>query len=249
MTPFEAVYGVPPPYLLSYIPVTTRVEAVDEVLCNREQIFTLLQLNIKQAHQRMKRYADLRRTERNFEIGQQVYLRTQLYRQSTFAYRLFLKLAPHFYDPFLIIRKVGEVAYELALPPEARVHPVFHVSQLKPKLGSASTALPKLSPVDANGVFQPEPWRCWIVALGRRTTVLSSSCWSAGKANLLPTPLGKNFMDLEMPTHTLWARCFERRGYCHSKDDFGKLKWISVKKKIDVEEKWSCMGTLGRNWR
>jgi hypothetical protein len=49
MTPFEAVYGVPPPYLLSYIPITTRVDAVDEVLHNREQILTLLQLNIKQA--------------------------------------------------------------------------------------------------------------------------------------------------------------------------------------------------------
>lgn len=32
MTPFEAVYGVPPPRLLSYIPGTTRVEAMDEVL-------------------------------------------------------------------------------------------------------------------------------------------------------------------------------------------------------------------------
>ena len=34
-TPFEAVYGVPPPTLLSYVPETTKVQAVDELLRNR----------------------------------------------------------------------------------------------------------------------------------------------------------------------------------------------------------------------
>jgi hypothetical protein len=75
MTPYEAVYGVPPPRLLNYVPGTTREEAVDEVLRNREQIIHLLQHNIKQAQQRMKKYADLRRSEREFEVGQDVYLR------------------------------------------------------------------------------------------------------------------------------------------------------------------------------
>jgi hypothetical protein len=56
MRPFMAY---PPPRLLSYIPGTTRVEAVDEMLRNREQILTLLRENIKHAQQRMKRYADL----------------------------------------------------------------------------------------------------------------------------------------------------------------------------------------------
>jgi hypothetical protein len=75
MTPYEAVYGVPPLRLLSYVPGTTRVEVVDEVLRNREQILQLLQHNIKQAQQRMKKYADLKRTERELKVGQRVYLR------------------------------------------------------------------------------------------------------------------------------------------------------------------------------
>jgi hypothetical protein len=156
--------GVPPPRLLSYIPGTTRVEAVDEVLRNREQILNLLQQNIQQAQQRMKKFADLRRTEREFEVGQYVYLRLQPYRQASVAHRRSLKLSPRFYGPFRILRRVGQVAYELDLPPEARIHPVFHVSQLKPKLGSASTALPRLPPVDSHGVLRPEPAEI----LGRR---------------------------------------------------------------------------------
>jgi hypothetical protein len=43
MTPFEVVYGLPPPRSLTYVLGTTCVEAVDEVLRNCEQILTLLQ--------------------------------------------------------------------------------------------------------------------------------------------------------------------------------------------------------------
>jgi hypothetical protein len=105
----------------------------------------------------MKKYADLRRTDREFKLGQMVYLRLQPYRQSSVAYRRALKLLPRFYGPFRVVRKVGKVAYELDLPPDAKIHPVFHVSQLKPKLGSSSSALPKLPPVDSRGILRPEP--------------------------------------------------------------------------------------------
>jgi len=73
------------------------------------------------------------------------------------AHRRSLKLAPLFYDLFSIIRKVSLVAYELDLPWESRVHPVFHMSQLKLKLGSSASAFPKLPLVDSTGVFRPKP--------------------------------------------------------------------------------------------
>jgi hypothetical protein len=42
------------------------------------------------------------------------------------------KLSPRFIRPLLILKRVGEVAYQLELPSHlADVHDVFHVSQLK----------------------------------------------------------------------------------------------------------------------
>ena len=42
------------------------------------------------------------------------------------------KLAPRYVGPYKIKRKIGELVYELELPEHlSRVHPVFHVSQLR----------------------------------------------------------------------------------------------------------------------
>ena len=58
------------------------------------------------------------------------------------------KLKPHFYGPYKIIRKVGEVAYELELPHESKIHNVFHVSNLKNTLGKHIAPSTELPPLD-----------------------------------------------------------------------------------------------------
>ena len=62
-----------------------------------------------------------------------------------------------------MLAKVGAVAYKLDLPSESKVHPVFHVSQLKKHIGHhpVQSQLPLL---DVDGVISKEP----IAILDRR---------------------------------------------------------------------------------
>ena len=41
------------------------------------------------------------------------------------------KLAYRYCGPYEILRRIGEISYELALPPHLHVHNVFHVNLLK----------------------------------------------------------------------------------------------------------------------
>ena len=52
------------------------------------------------------------------------------------------KLTLRFIGPFEVLRRIGEVAYELALPPRlSGVHSIFHVSMLRKYVGNPSHIL------------------------------------------------------------------------------------------------------------
>ena len=99
-----------------------------------------------------RRYnANSHRVERNFEVGDFVYLRLQPYRQSSLKKKGAEKLQPRFYGPYKIIRKVEEVAYELELPPESEIHNVFNVSNLKKAVNQHIVTSSELPPLDDEG--------------------------------------------------------------------------------------------------
>jgi hypothetical protein len=54
----------------------------------------------------------------------------------TVAIQLNLKLSTRFYNPFQVLQRIGDVAYKLDLPANAQIYLVFHVSQLKRKIGA-----------------------------------------------------------------------------------------------------------------
>ena len=60
-------------------------------------------------------------------------------------------LHPRFYGPYKILRKNGEVAYELELPPRSKIHNVFHVSCLKKVVGQQVVTSEELAPLDDEG--------------------------------------------------------------------------------------------------
>lgn len=109
LTPFEALYGFPPPTLQSYIPGTTRVDALDSLLCQRAAVLATLKGHLAAVQEKMKFQADKHRQDRSFNVGDWVYLRLQPYRQKTLAYKGKWKLSPRFFGPFQILQKVGTV--------------------------------------------------------------------------------------------------------------------------------------------
>jgi hypothetical protein len=89
-----------------------------------------------------------------FAVGDQVYLRLQPYIQSSLAPRSNQKLAFRYFGPFTVLNRVGSVAYKLDLPASSKIHPIFHVSQLK-KAISPTTAVAQL-PQSLEGLQIPE---------------------------------------------------------------------------------------------
>lgn len=142
MTPFEALYGWPPPSILPYVKGSSPVYEVDHLMKERDGILGVLKANLLKAQHRMVKYANAKRREVQFEIHDWVYVKLRPYQQSSLSCFKHPKLAPSFISPFMIVARIGQVAYRLALPKESLIHPVFHVSVLCKAVGSNRPLFP-----------------------------------------------------------------------------------------------------------
>lgn len=141
-TPFAVLYGYDlPQYSLDPYFHSSNQEA-SALLHQRNEMLELIKENLIQAQAQMKFYADQKRLERSFEVGDEVYLKLQPFRQNSVVLRHNLKLANKYYGPYTIIEKLGTVAYKLQLPSDAKIHNVFHVSLQKRRLAPITLRFP-----------------------------------------------------------------------------------------------------------
>lgn len=88
-------------------------EEAKNFLEEKQNMLNRLKENLAHAQSRMKRYADLNRIERQFDVGDMVYLKMQPYRTIAFGFRKALKLTSKYYGPFKVMQRVGKVACRL----------------------------------------------------------------------------------------------------------------------------------------
>ncbi|XP_038887535.1 uncharacterized protein LOC120077649 [Benincasa hispida] len=103
----------------------------------------LIRENLKRARDRQKSYADKRRRELEFEIGDKVFLKLSPWK-GILRFGRKGKLSPRYIEFYEIVERVGPTTYRLALPPElSRIHDVFHVSMLRKYVPDPAHVLPE----------------------------------------------------------------------------------------------------------
>ena len=96
-----------------------------------EEKVKMIKERLKVAIDRQKSYADMKRKDIRYEIGEKVFLKVSPCKK-VMRFGKKGKLSPRFIGPYEVIEKVGLVAYCLALPTELeKIHNVFHVSMLR----------------------------------------------------------------------------------------------------------------------
>ena len=124
-TPFQAIYGQNPDI---EIPTT---ESIDGIPQDMQKIEDHLKSEMARAQDIQWEQANTLRTPAPcYAVGDKAYLPRGKLRTS----RPCPKLDQVFLGPFKILQRIGTRAYKLEFPPTMRIHPVFHVSRLKPCL-------------------------------------------------------------------------------------------------------------------
>jgi hypothetical protein len=158
MAPFEVLYGQQCHTPLNWNELGEKVIFGPDIVEEAEATVRHIQDNLKAAKSCQETYANKRRRPLVIEVGNHVYLTVSLMK-GVKRFGVKGKLAPHYIGSFPILEKCGTVAYKFDLPPSlARVHDIFHVSQLKKCLKApVDIVLSEVTPLEANLSYPEHP--------------------------------------------------------------------------------------------
>lgn len=131
MAPYEALYGRRCRTPLCWFDDGDRLVLGPEVVQRMADLVKDIREKVRISRDRQKSYYDKRRKPLEFEECDHVFLKVN---PMTGVGRVLKsrKLTPKFIGPYQILKKVGTVAYQVALPPIlSNLHNVFHISAPK----------------------------------------------------------------------------------------------------------------------
>ena len=130
MAPYEALYERPCRSPICWTEVGESSITGPDLIRDTFEKVSLIRQRLVTTQRRQKSYADVRCRPLEFEVGDHVFLKVML-KRGVVRFGKRGKLSPWFIGSFEILKRVGTVAYRLALPPSmSSVHEVFHVSML-----------------------------------------------------------------------------------------------------------------------
>lgn len=127
-SPFHLMYGFEPAVPATLDAGDSKVQSTRDMIAQMASSLRLAQHNMEKARRQQQKHANKRRRNHVFRVGDQVMLSTE----HLAGYASHRKLQPRYVGPFPIVQVVNPVAVKLSLPASYGIHPVFHVSYIKP---------------------------------------------------------------------------------------------------------------------
>ncbi|GJW55494.1 reverse transcriptase domain-containing protein [Tanacetum coccineum] len=140
--PFEALYGRKCRSPVCWAEVGDVQLTGPEIIHETTEKIVQIRQRLQAARDRQRSYANVRRKPLEFQVGDRVMLKVSP-RKGVIRFGKRGKLNPRYIGPFIILERIGPVAYKLELPEElSNVHSTFHISNLKKCLSDESLVIP-----------------------------------------------------------------------------------------------------------